>query len=68
VSEDARCGGIGRKLIDHVIADARKNSASRVHWMTHETNKTAQRLYDKYTQRSGFISYRVHLQEHYINL
>jgi hypothetical protein len=29
-----------------------------VDWQTHETNHTAQGLYDKVAERSGFIVYR----------
>ena len=32
--------------------------ASRVHWLTHETNDTARLLYDRIADRSGFIQYR----------
>ncbi|MGO7423872.1 GNAT family N-acetyltransferase, partial [Rhizobium ruizarguesonis] len=32
--------------------------AGRLYWMTHETNATARRLYDRIAERSGFIQYR----------
>ena len=32
--------------------------ASRVYWLTHETNTDARALYDKLAERSGFIQYR----------
>ncbi len=32
--------------------------ARRVYWLTHETNDTARRLYDRLAERSGFIVYR----------
>jgi hypothetical protein len=31
---------------------------SRVYWLTHETNSTAMKLYDKVAARSGFVQYR----------
>ena len=50
--------GIGGALISEVYEHARQAGTSRVYWQTHETNLTAQRLYDKLAERSGFIVYR----------
>jgi len=50
--------GVGRALIEHVYAEARRRGCSRVHWLTHETNATAMRLYDQVATRSGFVQYR----------
>ncbi|MGL4437672.1 MAG: GNAT family N-acetyltransferase [Bosea sp. (in: a-proteobacteria)] len=58
VSPDVRGGGIGRQLIDAVYDIARERSASRVYWLTHETNTDAMKLYDKVAARSGFVQYR----------
>lgn len=58
VAEDIRGGGIGRKLIEHVYAAAREFGASRVYWLTHESNTTAMQLYDRIADRSGFVQYR----------
>lgn len=58
VSPDARGGGIGRALIEHVYADAQRRGASRVHWLTHESNHSAMQLYGSLADRSGFIQYR----------
>ncbi len=41
-----------------VNEEARAKGASRVHWLTHETNTDARALYDKVSERSGFIQYR----------
>jgi ribosomal protein S18 acetylase RimI-like enzyme len=57
-SEAARGRGIGRALIEAVYERARANGASRVYWLTHESNTSAQALYDKVAARSGFIQYR----------
>jgi GNAT superfamily N-acetyltransferase len=57
-SEKARNRGIGRALIEAVYERAQANGASRVYWLTHETNTSAQALYDKVAARSGFIQYR----------
>lgn len=55
---DARGQGAGCKLIEAVYADAAAAGAGRVYWQTHETNTTAQKLYDTVAERSGFIVYR----------
>ena len=61
VAADRRGGGVGRLLIDAVAAKARALGCSRVHWLTHETNHDAMRLYDKVAERSGFVQYRIRL-------
>ncbi|MBV2132478.1 GNAT family N-acetyltransferase [Pseudomonas sp. MAP12] len=58
VAEDQRGGGIGRALIEHVNAQAVAAGASRVHWLTQETNYAGRQLYDRLAERSGFIQYR----------
>jgi len=50
--------GLGRKLIEHVCAWARGAGCSRVHWLTHESNAEAMKLYDRIADRSGFVQYR----------
>ncbi|MBN9063347.1 MAG: GNAT family N-acetyltransferase [Rhizobiales bacterium 65-9] len=57
-ADDARGKGVGRALIERVYAEAKGRGAGRVHWLTHETNKTAMQLYDRIADRSGFVQYR----------
>jgi len=57
-AENARNKGVATTLIEAVYARAKADGASRVHWLTHETNATAQKLYEKVAARSGFIQYR----------
>lgn len=57
-NEAARGQGVGRALIEGVYAKAREAGAPRVYWQTHETNKTAMKLYDQVAERSGFVVYR----------
>jgi GNAT superfamily N-acetyltransferase len=57
-AEYARGGGAGRKLIEAVYECAREEGASRVYWLTQETNATARALYDKLADCPGFIQYR----------
>ncbi|KAA2235669.1 GNAT family N-acetyltransferase [Salinarimonas soli] len=56
--EEARGRGVGRALIEAVYARAAEEGASRVYWLTHETNAQARILYDKVADRTGFIQYR----------
>jgi GNAT superfamily N-acetyltransferase len=58
VNKQSRGQGAGRLLIEHVYAEAKMAGCSRVYWLTHETNKTAMRLYDQVAERSGFVQYK----------
>ena len=58
VAADCRGSGAGRALIEYVYARARADGASRVHWLTQETNYSGRQLYDRIAERSGFIQYR----------
>jgi GNAT superfamily N-acetyltransferase len=55
---EARGKGIGRSLINAVYERAREVGASRVYWLTHETNTHAMLLYDQVADKSGFVQYR----------
>lgn len=57
-SPEARGKGVGRALIEHVYAAALAAGASRVHWLTQESNHTAMQLYDRIAAKSGFLQYR----------
>lgn len=52
-----RGSGIGGALIAAVQAEAAKVGVTNVYWMTHETNETARRLYDRVARKTGFIEY-----------
>jgi GNAT superfamily N-acetyltransferase len=56
--ESARGLGVGRALIEEVYRRAHEAGSSRVYWLTHQTNETAMKLYDKVAEKSGFIVYR----------
>ena len=58
VAEGVRNLGLGRALILAVEERARAAGASRVYWLTHETNTDGRALYDRLAERSGFIQYR----------
>ncbi len=55
---EARGQGAGRALIEAVYDRAQLAGASRVYWLTQETNATARALYDTLADRPGFIQYR----------
>ena len=57
-AEASRGKGVARALIEAVYAKAQARGSRRVYWMTHESNATAQLLYDKVADKSGFIQYR----------
>jgi GNAT superfamily N-acetyltransferase len=58
VAEGARNLGLGHALILAVEDRARAAGASRIYWLTHETNADARALYDRLAERPGFIQYR----------
>lgn len=49
--------GIGRALIEQVIALAREAGSSRVYWTTQTTNVAGRALYDRMAEYRGFIVY-----------
>jgi len=59
VDPDLRAGGIGKQMIDWLIAEMGRQGWSRLYWQTKENNYRARGLYDKYTPHSGFVRYVV---------
>lgn len=57
VVPEARGLHLGRALIEHVYDATKAAGGTRVHWLTHETNTTARRLYDRLADNLGFIQY-----------
>lgn len=49
--------GVGAALIEAVRQAAAQLGVTNVYWMTHETNATARRLYDRVARRTGFLEY-----------
>ncbi len=54
---EARGQGVGRALIEAVYVMARGRGCAKVHWLTHESNVTAQSLYKQLAVNEGFIQY-----------
>jgi len=59
-SQPVRGKGVGKALIKGVYEEAKNTGSTRIYWHTHETNKTARRLYDQVAENAGFIVYRNH--------
>lgn len=58
---DARSKGVARALIAAVAEWAQSHECCRVYWLTHESNTTARRLYDKVAENRGFVRYQIDL-------
>lgn len=61
VDSQARGHGLGRALIDDLVALGRDRGWSRLYWHTRQSNDTARRLYDSYVEADDFIRYRLFL-------
>ena len=59
VDPSVRGGGVGRKLLEDLVALARQNGWPHVYWRTRENNATARRLYDTFTLADDFVKYVV---------
>ena len=57
VDPKERAYGVGKQLIDWLVARMRERRWSRLYWNTRENNYRARGLYDKYTPHSGFVRY-----------
>lgn len=61
VAEAARGQGVGRALIEDLVALGRASGWSRLYWMTDRTNARARALYDSIARDDGHIRYRMKL-------
>lgn len=57
VDPGKRAAGVGKVLIDWLVAEMQAQGWSRLYWNTKENNYRARGLYDKYTPHSGFLRY-----------
>ncbi len=57
VRSASRGTGAGRALIEAVAEAARTEGATRLYWMTQDSNAPARRLYDHVAKHNGFIRY-----------
>ena len=61
VASEARGQGLGRALIEDLVAIARRSGWRRLYWLTEIENATARRLYDQFCDNDGHIRYRMTL-------
>lgn len=61
VAPEARGQGVGRALIEDLVALARSRGWKRLYWNTDASNETARRLYDSFTPDDGHLRYRMTL-------
>ena len=61
VAPEARGRGLGRALIEDLIAIGRARGWQRLYWLTEIENATARRLYDQFCDNDGHIRYRMTL-------
>lgn len=62
VHPDCRKSGVGRALIEHVVAFAKERGHSQVYWLTAEDNTTARSLYDLMAKHTGMVQYAIDLE------
>ena len=55
-----RAAGVGKKLIDWLLDEMKRQRWSRLYWHTRLTNYRARGLYDKFTSHSDFVRYTVY--------
>ncbi len=61
VNQTARSHGLGRALIDDLVALARTRGWSRLYWHTDEDDTRARALYEKYVAVDDVVRYRLQL-------
>lgn len=61
VRVDARGAGIGKRLIERAVVEARRRKAAHLEWYTSPDNSVAQRLYDSYpgAARTAWLGYEI---------
>lgn len=59
VDEHIRGKGVGRALVDDLIAISRRHGWRGIYWHTNHDNARARKLYDSYIQSDGHIRYRL---------
>ena len=59
VDPAARGVGLGRALLDDLVALGRERGWSSLYWHTRTGNAQARKLYDRYTPADDFVRYRL---------
>ncbi|ESY79369.1 GNAT family acetyltransferase [Mesorhizobium sp. LNHC221B00] len=63
VAEHFRGSGIGRALLDDLVAVCKKNSWERLYWHADAGNTRARKLYDSYVEDDGHVRYRMRISK-----
>jgi ribosomal protein S18 acetylase RimI-like enzyme len=63
VDPETRASGIGKRMIDWLLAEMKTYGWARVYWATKENNYRARGMYDKFTPHSGFLRYVVYNED-----
>ena len=61
VEGSARGDGVGRALVEHLVAEGREAGWRKVHWLTDTDNTTARRLYDRVGELADQVRYTIEL-------
>jgi GNAT superfamily N-acetyltransferase len=62
LDEAFRGHGVGRALMEDLIAICRRNGWERLYWHTDEGNVRARKLYDSYVKHDGHVRYRMRIR------
>lgn len=63
VDGDMRGAGVGRALLDDLVALGEKSGWARLYWHTDENNHRARKLYDSYVEVDDHVRYRMDLRK-----
>lgn len=61
VEPSARGDGVGRAVVEHLVAEGRDAGWRKLHWLTDSDNTTARRLYDEVGQLADQVRYTINL-------
>ena len=61
VDPAARGGGMGRALLDDIVALGRERGWNSLYWHTNAGNAQARKLYDRFALADEFVRYRLRI-------
>ena len=63
VEPESRGAGIGRALLNDLVALGEKNGWARLYWHTDQNNHRARKLYDSFVEVDDHVRYRMDLRK-----